>query len=164
MKSPRALENQRLLTLIKCHHATSDETYRSPRIHKELVAKGEVVNIKRVARLMPEANVVPKAARRFVVTTNSKSKEPPAPDLLQRQFITDGSNQAWVCDTTFIRSREGWLYLEIVLELFSRQIIGWSMGSRSNKTLVINVTTMAVWRHSTLGYVSPVEFERSASD
>lgn len=145
-KSPRVLENQRLLTLIKCHHASSNETYGSPRIHKDLVAEGEVVNIKRVARLMREADVVPKAARRFVITTNSKSNEPPAPDLLQRQFLTDGPNQAWVCDTTFIRTREGWLYLAIVLELFSRQIIGWSMGSRNNKTLVIDAITMAVWR------------------
>jgi len=223
-KSPRAQENQRLLTLIKCHHASSNETYGSPRIHKDLVAEGEVVNIKRVARLMREANVVPKATRRFVVTTNSKSNEPPAPDLLQRQFLADEPNQAWVCDTTFIRTREGWLYLAIVLELFSRQIIGWSMGSRNNKTLVIDAITMAVWRrkrpqgvivhsdqgstyrsnesffgtlksehvddqdywsrdearrsifeyielfynvrrrHSTIGYISPVEFENNASD
>jgi transposase InsO family protein len=110
------------------------------------VAEGEVVNIKRVARLMREADIVPKATRRFVVTTNSKSKEPPAPDLLERRFTVGRPNQAWVCDTTFIRTRVGWLYLAIVLDLFSRHIIGWSMGSRNNKALVIDAITMAVWR------------------
>ena len=70
----------------------------------------------------------------------------PAPDLLQRQFVVDQPDWAWVSDTTFIATREGWLYLAVVLELFSRQVIGWAMSANNNATLVQDALTMAIWR------------------
>lgn len=77
-----------------------------------------------------------KMAPRFVITTDSKNTSQPAPDQLQRQFTVTQPDTAWVSDTTFIATREGWLYLAVILELFSRQVIGWAMGTRNNSELV----------------------------
>ena len=91
-----------------------------------------------------------KMAERFVVTTNSKSTTSPAPDHLQRQFRTKGKNQAWVSDTTFIRTRQGWLYLAVLLDLYSRQVVGWAMSERNDTKLVADALTMAIWRRGSL--------------
>jgi len=95
---------------------------------------------------MQKADIQSKMARKFVITTDSKNTQEPAPDLLQRQFVVEQSNQAWVSDTTFIATREGWLYLAVILELFSRQVIGWAMGTNNNADLVQDALTMALWR------------------
>ena len=145
-ESNRSRENKMLTKKIKHSHKQSNEIYGSPKIHKDLVAEGETCSVKRIARLMKVADVKSKMARKFVVTTNSKNTMQPAPDLLQRKFTVDNSNEAWVSDTTFIGTREGWLYLAVILDLFSRQIIGWSMSNRNNTELVQDALTMAVWR------------------
>jgi transposase InsO family protein len=85
-------------------------------------------------------------AKRFVVTTDSRNTLTPAPDRLERQFYAHRKNQAWVSDTTFIPTRQGWLYLAVVMDLFSRQVIGWAMGDKNNRKLVINALTMSIWR------------------
>ncbi len=128
-ESERSRENRRLTEKIRHYHQPSREIYGSPKIHRDLVAKGETCGIHRVARLMRTAGIQSKMARKFVITTDSKNTLEPAPDPLQRQFVVDQPDQAWVCDTTFITTREGWLYLAVVVELFSRQVIGWAMGA-----------------------------------
>ncbi|MBN4053781.1 IS3 family transposase [Haliea sp. AH-315-K21] len=145
-ESNRAKTNRRLLTKIQCFHKASHGIYGSPRIHQDLLTSGEVVGIHRVARLMKRADIQAKTARKFVITTDSKNTLAPAPDYLEQNFYTQQKNQAWVSDTTFIATRQGWLYLAVVLDLFSRQVIGWAMGDKNNRQLVIDALTMAVWR------------------
>jgi len=95
---------------------------------------------------MSKADIKSKMARKFVITTNSKNTVQPVPDLLRRQFTVNDRDKAWVSDTTFIATREGWLYLATILDLFSRQVIGWSMSTRNNTELVQDALTMAIWR------------------
>lgn len=102
---------------------------------------------------MKAADIKSKLARKFVVTTDSKNTMQPAPDLLNRQFAVNRQNKAWVSDTTFIATREGWMYLAVVLDLFSRQVIGWAMGNRNNTELVQDALTMAIWRRGEINDV-----------
>ena len=117
------------------------------------MADGETCGVNRVARLMYLADIKSKIARKFVVTTDSKNTMQPAPDLLRRRFTVDKHDEVWVSDTTFIATREGWLYLAIILDLFSRQVIGWSMSTKNNAELVQNALTMAVWRRGKVNNV-----------
>ena len=102
--SSTARDNKRLVTKIRCYHKASRCTYGSPRIQRDLVDGGEVVSRQRVARLMRSHSIQSKMAKKFVVTTNSKSTTSPAPDRLKRNFRTASKNKAWVSDTTFIRT------------------------------------------------------------
>ncbi len=145
-ESARSLENRRLTELIRHSHMRSREVYGSPKIHKDLQEQGEDCSEKRVARLMQKADIQSKIAHKFVITTNSKNTQQPAPDRLKRRFVVDRKDEAWVSDTTFIATREGWLYLAVILDLFSRQVIGWAMNSRNNTELVQDALTMAIWR------------------
>lgn len=145
-ESTRSLDNKRLTAKIERFHRQSREIYGSPKIHKDLVAGGETCSKNRVARLMKRADIKSKLSRKFVVTTNSKNTMKPAEDLLRRQFLVNNPNKAWVSDTTFIGTREGWLYLAVILDLYSRQVIGWSMGSKNDTDLVQGALTMALWR------------------
>lgn len=145
-ESNRSRENRALTEKIRYLHQQSRKIYGSPRIHKDLIDEGEACSINRVARLMKVADIKSKMARKFIITTDSKNTMQPAPDLLKRQFSVDQQNKAWVSDTTFIGTREGWLYLAIILDLFSRQVIGWSMSTKNNTDLVQDALTMAIWR------------------
>jgi len=145
-ESNRSQSNCGLVTKIRCFHQASRKTYGSPRIHRDLQESGEVVGVNRVARLMKQEGIQAKTARRFVVTTDSKHTMQPAPDQLKRRFRTDAPNRAWVSDTTFIATRQGWLYLAVILDLYSRQVIGWAMGEKNDRELVSSALTMAVWR------------------
>ena len=145
-ESNRRRKNRQLTTKIKCYHQQSHEVYGSPRIHKDLLDEGEACSVNRVARLMKDADIKSKVARKFVITTNSKNTLQLAPDLLKRHFIVNDVNKAWVSDTTFIATREGCLYLAVILDLFSRQVIGWSMGAKNDTALVQDALTMAIWR------------------
>ena len=145
-ESHRSQENKRLTAKIVHCHQQSRQIYGSPKIHQDLAEAGESCSVNRVARLMKVANIQSKVARKFVITTNSKNTMQPAPDRLQRQFTVKKSNQAWVSDTTFIGTRQGWLYLAVILDLFSRQVIGWAMGNHNNTELVQNALTMALFR------------------
>lgn len=145
-ESTRAKSDHALVTRINLFHKASRCIYGAPRIHQDLVAHGETLGRKRVERLMRENGIQSKMARRFVITTNSKNTMKAAPDHLQRQFSVPHKNQAWVTDTTFIETRQGWLYLAVVIDLFSRKVIGWSMGDKNNAVLVQDALTMAVWR------------------
>jgi putative transposase len=145
-ESPRAQENKRLVTQIRCFHKATKAVYGSPRIHEDLLESGECVSVNRVARLMRQENIQSKVARKFIITTESRHNLPAAPDRLKRRFQTDLPNQAWVSDTTFIPTRQGWLFLAVILDLFSRQVIGWAMGNHNNSQLVSDALTMAIWR------------------
>ncbi len=145
-ESNRSRENRQLTEKIKRYHRQADDVYGSPKIHKDLVEAGETCSVNRVARLMKVADIKSKMARKFVVTTNSKHTKAPAPDLLKRKFKVEKKDTAWVSDTTFIATREGWLYLAVILDLFSRKVIGWSMSARNNTELVQGALTMAIWR------------------
>ena len=145
-ESARTQEDRRLTAEIVEFHRSSRQTYGSPRIFKDLREAGETCGENRVTRLMREHDIQSKMARRFVVTTDSKHTKTPVPDRLKRQFTVVQANTAWVSDTTFIATREGWLYLAIVLDLYSRQVIGWSMGKHNNTQLVSDALMMALWR------------------
>ena len=145
--------NQRLLTKIRCFHKASYKRYGSPRIHRDLIASGEKVSRPRVARLMKTAGIQSKMAKRFVITTNSKNTKAPAPDRLKREFRVSETNKAWVADTTFIRTRQGWLYLATMMDLYSRQIIGWAMSKRNDTKLVTDALSMSVSRRGKIDNV-----------
>lgn len=145
-ESRRRRENRVLTEKIKRSHQSSRGIYGSPKIHEDLVAEGETCSVNRVARLMKAADIQSKLARKFVVTTDSKNTLRPASDLVQRQFTVDKPDTSWVSDTTFIGTREGWLYLAVILDLFSRQVIGWAMSHHNNTKLVQDALTMAIWR------------------
>lgn len=136
LPSARQQEDSRLLIRIKSIHAASRETYGSPRIHAELREEGEVCSRQRVARIMRNAKIAAKMKKRFKVTTRASVFAKPAPNLLQQDFRADKPNQRWVADFTYVQTREGWLYVATVLDLFSRRIIGLSMSDRMTTDLV----------------------------
>lgn len=145
-ESHRDRENRRLTEKIGHYHRRSQGRYGSPKIHQDLIREGEPCGVHRVARLMKAADIQSKLARKFIITTNSKNTLQPAPDLLQRHFTVEKPDTAWVSDTTFIGTRAGWLYLAIILDLYSRQVIGWAMGNQNNTELVRQALTMALSR------------------
>jgi len=145
-ESERSKENTRLTQRIRYYHEKSRGIYGSPKIHRDLIEEGNECSRPRVARLMSQASIQSKLRKKFVITTDSKATAQPAPDRLKRKFEVGRPNTAWVSDTTFIPTREGWLYLAVILDLYSRQVIGWSMGSKNDAVLVEEALTMALWR------------------
>jgi transposase InsO family protein len=142
----RQQENERLLEKIKEAHQMSRRTYGSPRITVELNANGTPCGKNRIARLMRLHGIFAKTKRRFRVTTHSNHNLPVAENLLNRRFETDKPNKVWLSDITYIRTQEGWLYLSTVLDLFNRQVIGWSMDDRLTQDLVLQALHQALGR------------------
>lgn len=130
----REQENKMLLEEIKRVHKESRKTYGSPRITDELKDKGYTCSRPRVARLMRKHNIRAKTKRKFKITTNSKHKYPLSPNLVNQDFSAQASNQLWTSDITYIRTRQGWLYLTVILDVFNRQIVGWSMSDSLKTT------------------------------
>src|SRR4030066_71441 len=116
-----------LIEHIRRIHKKSRRTYGSPRVHAELRAEGVICNHKRVARLMRLEGIQGRRKRRKVVTTDSKHAFPVAPNLLNREFRAEAPNEKWAAEITYIPTREGWLYLAVVMDLYARKIVGWSM-------------------------------------
>jgi len=133
---------------IRAIHAQSRATYGSPRVHAELIAQGERCCRNTVAKLMRRAGIVPKTVRRFRVTTDSRHTLA-APNLLGRVFAAAQPNRCWLTDVTFVATRQGWLYLAVILDLYSRSVVGWSMGQRLDRALAIDALTMALDRRAT---------------
>jgi putative transposase len=127
-KSKRAQSNEQLDQAIRAAHTKSRGNYGSPRITKELKDQGIGCSENRVARRMQKNGIAAKSKRRFKVTTQSKHNHPVAENVLQQNFAATAQNQVWVSDITYVWTREGWLYLAIVLDLFSRQIVGWALS------------------------------------
>lgn len=136
-----------LLLLIHIHDIfkQSRETYGSYRIHATLVEQGLRCGRKRVARLMREYELEPKTSRPFkVVTTDTNHTLPVAPNRLNQDFTADRSDQIWLADITYVPTAEGWLYLAVVLDLYSRRIVGWAMSDSLHRQLVIDALQMAL--------------------
>jgi transposase InsO family protein len=139
----KRLSDDALLVHIKAIHAETKDEYGWPRVWKELLAKGIRVGKERVRKLMTLHGIRAKATKKFKATTDLKHSLPVAPNLLGRQFAIDAPNRVWTSDITYIDTGEGWLYLTAVLNLFSRQIVGWWMQPRMKKELVIDALRMA---------------------
>ena len=140
----RSQANQALLGDIRRVHAESRRRYGSPRVHAALQAEGHRVGRNRVARLMRQHGIGVRTKRRFRVTTDSKHAFPVAPNLLDRQFTAPGPNRVWLADMTYIPTGEGWLYLAVVLDLFSRKVVGWAMRETMAQELTIAALQMAI--------------------
>jgi putative transposase len=143
--SPRSLDDAVMTERIRSIHTESDATYGMPRIRAELIDQGATVSRKRVARLMRKARIRGVSRRRgFCVTTERDRRQWPAPDLVKRRFEADGPNQLWVADMTYIPTWAGFLYLAMVLDVWSRKVIGWSMGEQMTSDLVLAALNMAI--------------------
>ncbi len=138
--------NARLLERIRTIHENSRQTYGSPRVHAELVAQGKCVSRKRVARLMREGGIRGVSRRRWTCTTRRDSEAPPAPDRVERDFSVSGADRLWVADFTYVPTWRGFLYLAVVLDAWSRRVVGWSMATHSRTELVLEALNMALWR------------------
>jgi len=146
-KSTRMKENEHLLDHINKAYMLSRRTYGSPRITEELRSWGISCGENRVARLMKVNSIAAKSKKRYRITTHSRHQRPIVPNLL-RELCVAAPNAAWVSDITYIKTYEGWLYLCIVLDIFSRSIVGWSMGERITDDLVINAFLKAIMRRN----------------
>lgn len=145
--SRRATDNEKLTGLIRQSFAASDCTYGSRRVWRDLREWGHCVSLNRVARLMAVAGLVARRKRRRRPGDSAQhAQHTIAPNLLQRQFEADAPNRRWLADFTYIWTAEGWLYLAVVLDLFSRRVVGWSMKSEMTSQLVIDALLMAIWR------------------
>jgi len=145
--SARAIEDERLTVRIRSFLALSGRRYGSPRIWRDLREAGEHVGENRVARLMQRAGI--EAVRRRRRRPSDEGVRPEcaiAGNVLDRQFAASAPNEKWVADFTYIDTAEGWLYLAVVLDLFSRRIVGWSMKAEMTAQLVMDALTMALWR------------------
>lgn len=136
--------DEKLLMEIKTIHAESKRRYGSPRIHRKLRQQGIRCGQKRVARLMREHGLRARPRRRFRATTDSKHTLPVAENVLERQFAARVPDARWAADITYVWTRQGWLYLAVVMDLFSRRIVGWSMQETMERSLVILALEMAL--------------------
>jgi putative transposase len=140
------VRREELADEVKAIHAQVKARYGSPRIHAELVANGHECSVNFVARVMHEAGIAAKTKRKFRQTTDSNHSMPVAENVLDRQFDPDEPNARWCADITYIPTREGWLYLAVVEDLFSRRIVGWSMDATMTSRLVVDALEMALAR------------------
>ncbi len=142
----RATANEVLRVEIRALHAETKQRSGSRKIQQALARLGKRVNHKRVARLMRHEGLISSRfqRKRFKVTTNSNHGQPVAPNVLGRDFTAERPNAKWVSDITYVPTQEGWLYLAVVLDLFSRRIVGWAMAERMTRQLVINAFMMAL--------------------
>jgi transposase InsO family protein len=144
--SQHSREDAVLAEQVKRAFENNRRVYGSPRVHAELRAQGLHCARKRVARLMREQGLFAKRPRHRTITTQSEPDAQVAPNLLQRDFSADEPNRKWVADTTYLWTAEGWLYLAVVLDLFSRMVVGWSMATVQDATLVVQALHMALAR------------------
>ena len=145
-KSNRQKENEKLIPLVWLIHGESRKTYGTRRMAKALVLKGVHCGRTRARTLMRLAGIKVKTKRKFKVTTISRHKLPVAPNLVGRNFDVEEPNQVWASDITYIWTHEGWLYLTVTLDLFSREVVGWAMGNRLTGKLVIDALNMAFFK------------------
>jgi len=142
--SSRIKENQLLVERIKLIHAETDENYGSPRMTAALRDEKFRVSRPRVARLMRKNNIKAKTRRKFKVTTDSNHKYPISPNLLEQDFTVSQPGRVWTSDITYISTREGWLYLTVIIEVYNRRIVGWSMSN----SLKAAETTIPALKHA----------------
>jgi len=129
---------------VTASHLASKRCYGSPRVHADLKTAGQCVGRKRVARLMRENALVARTRRRFRTTTNSEHSFPIAPNVLNRNLVARGPDQVWVTDITFLWTTQGWLYLAVILDLFSRRVVGWATSENVDRHLALAALDMAL--------------------
>ncbi len=144
--STRGKEDIQLSSMVQNAFAKSRHTYGTRRLKIALFRQGRSVGRRRIGRLMKEAGLTCKTRRRFKVTTDSKHNLPIAPNDLNRQFAVNQANQVYAGDIMYIPTLEGWLYLAVVIDLFSRQVVGWAMASHIKTGLVNDALLMAIWK------------------
>ena len=143
-ESARAQQDRQLLCEIEALHGQTRQSYGSPRIHKALKARGFSCGENRIARLMKLHQIKPQKPRSYKRTTDSNHAMAIAENVLDRHFSPDHPDQVWGSDITYISTRERWLYLAVVMDLYSRRIVGWSMQPRLHRSLVLDALKMAV--------------------
>lgn len=143
-ESAHARRDAELVARIQALFARFKGRYGAPRIHGELAKDGINISRKRVARLMREAGIRAKGARKYKATTDSKHTLPVAPNLIERQFTAEAPNEVWVSDITYLWTRQGWMYLAVIIDLFSRRVVGWSLSDRMTADLVCSALDSAV--------------------
>lgn len=143
-RARRQKSKQELKDKVRLAHARSRRTYGRIRVTQELKSQGLCVNEKRVGQLMREEGLRAKAAKKYRATTDSAHSRPVAPNTLDRDFTATAPNQKWVGDITYLWTEAGWLYLAVVIDLFSRKVVGWSLDSRMTAELVCRALNMAV--------------------
>ena len=151
--SARALEDARLAARIQHYHARSRGTYGAPNIQADLRDEGIRVGKKRVARLMKANGLRGVCRRKWVITTTRDPQVRPAPDLVERRFSADGPDRLWVADITYIPTWAGFLYLAVVLDAFSRRIVGWATAEHLRTELVLSALNMAIGQRRPRGVV-----------
>lgn len=140
----RVQRNRELLEKIRSIHAASNGVYGSPRVHAELLAKGVKVGRHKVAQVMRSARLKGCPKRRYRTTTQRDPGHQIEQNLLRQNFAADGPDQCWASDITYIATRQGWLYLAVTMDLFSRRIVGWSMDRWMSRHLVVDALRMAI--------------------
>ena len=143
--SRRAIDDAVMTERIRAIHAQSHTTYGMPRVRAELIDQGTTISRKRVARLMRNARIQGVSRRRaYIVTTRRDRRQRPAPDLVERRFVVSQSNALWVADMTYVPTWAGFIYLAIVLDVWSRRVVGGSIGERMTGDLVLAALNMAL--------------------
>jgi len=151
--SNRATEDAAMTERIRAFHARSRGTYGAPRIHQDLFDEEIRVGRKRIARLMRLAGLCGVSRRKGVRTTIRNGDTCPAPDLVERNFTATAPDQLWVADITYVPTWAGFLYLAVVLDAFSRRIVGWAMETHLRTELVLDALNMALWRRRPSGVI-----------
>lgn len=146
--SHRAADDARLAVHVRAIHAASRKTYGSPRVQRELARQGIRTSRKRVMRLMQADGLMGLRKRRFKKTTDSSHGDRVAKNLLDRNFVSDAPNRAWVGDITYVRTHEGWLYLATLIDLFSRRVVGWAVDDTMETDLPLKALEMAIGSRS----------------
>ncbi len=145
-KTAREKENEELIEILKVLFEKGRGSYGTRRLKNKFAEQGLVVSRRRIGRLMNQAGLGCKTKKKFKATTNSKHNKPLAPNLLERKFTVTQPDRYYVGDITYIATQEGWLYLAVVIDLFSRKIVGWSMYRRMKAQLVNDALLMALWK------------------
>lgn len=143
-ESTHTAKDRELRVQVEKAHLEGRRTYGAPRVREVLKKQGRRVGRTRVARLMREAGLRVPQRRRFVRTTDSRHGHPIAPNVMNRKFTTTAPDKAWVTDITYIQTEEGWLYLAVILDLFSRRVVGWAMDDNMERGLVLSALAMAI--------------------
>jgi transposase InsO family protein len=146
LPSSRARQDARLRVEVAASHTASRRTYGSPRILRDLREEGHRVSRKRVARLMRDLGLEGRRKRRFRTTTDSQHRFPVAPNVLMRDFEVAAPNTAWATDITYVATLEGWLYLAVILDLYSRRVVGYALSERIDRALVLEALREALSR------------------
>ena len=147
----RTKDDRRLTVEVRAAFAESKGTYGSPRIRKVLGAKGIEACRHRVAKLMRNQGLCARPRQKYVATTDSRHTEPIAPNLLERDFAPTAQDKVWAADVTYLPTREGWLYLAVILDLFSRRVVGWAFSERNDEQLTLAALRLAVGQRKPSG-------------